>query len=81
LNITIVPQRTHLYQGVSFEFNLSIPSDKQIQEFYNYYDKRHNGAYFLSSQKVASTYGLDMDYSNIVYTTIPGPDEVENPTN
>jgi hypothetical protein len=81
LNITIVPQRTHLYQGVSFEFDLSIPSSKKIQEFYNYYNERHNGAYFLSSQKIASKYGLDMDYSNIVYTTIPGPDEVEHPTN
>lgn len=79
LNITIVPQRTYFYQGVSFDFD-SLP-DQHIQEFYNYYDKRHNGAYFVSSQKIATAYGLDIDYSNIVYTTIPGPDEMRNPVN
>jgi hypothetical protein len=80
LNITIVPQRTHFYQGVSFDFD-SLSPDQHIQEFYNHYDKRHNGAYFVSSQKIATRYGLDLDYSNIVYTTIPGPNELKNPTN
>jgi hypothetical protein len=41
--------------------------DSQINEFYKYYDKRNDRSYFLSSYKKANLYGLDKDYSTIVY--------------
>jgi len=71
--LTIVPYKTILYQGTDFNFE---GNKKSINDYYNYYNKRHNGAYFLSSYKVASLYGINKDFSNIIYTTIPDKNEI-----
>lgn len=55
--------------------------DKISKEYYKYYDARHNGSYFLSSLKTANIYGLDKDYSTIIYSTIPNLHEISNPIN
>jgi hypothetical protein len=81
LNITVVPQRTYLHQGTHMQFSNAKSKAENIQTFYADYDKRHNGAYFVSSQKVASLYGLNRDFTNIVYTTIPSSDEIRKPKN
>lgn len=41
--------------------------ESQIKDYYKYYDKRNDGSYFLSYYKKANLYGLDRDYSTIVY--------------
>lgn len=75
INISIVPNRTYLYQGTNYDFTKG-----NINEYYNYYNKRHNNAYFLSSNKVASSYGISKDFTNIVYTTIPTLEQIEKPS-
>ena len=55
--------------------------DKISKDYYKYYDARHKGSYFLSSQKAANMYGIDKDYSTIIYSTIPDLKEISNPTN
>jgi len=75
-NITIIPPNVKLYQGTDFNFD-----NKTINEYYKYYNQRHNNAYFVSTQKVASLYGLNMDFSNIIYITVPDNNDISNPTN
>ena len=71
-DITVVPMRTHVYQGVTHKFDYTKPKDQYVKDFYkNYYDPRNHKAYFVSSNKSASLYGIDIDTSNIIYTTIP----------
>ena len=81
-DITIVPNRTYVYQGVTHIFDYSKPKDEYVKDFYkNYYDPRNHKAYFVSSDKSASLYGIKKDTSNIIYTTIPDNDDVNNRTN
>lgn len=75
-NMTIVPPDVKLYQGTTFNFN-----NKTIDDYYDYYDTRHNSAYFVSTQKVASNYGLNIDLSNIIYTTVPDNTNINKPVN
>jgi len=64
--------RTHVYQGVTHKFDYTKPKEQYVKDFYkNYYDPRNHKAYFVSSNKYASLYGIDIDTSNIIYTTIP----------
>lgn len=77
--ITIVPHKSNLYQGTDFQFDLREPKEVYINRYFNYYNKRHNNAYFVASKKTASRYGLNKDYSNIVYTTIPDNNNIANP--
>jgi hypothetical protein len=80
-DITVVPKRTHVYQGVTHKFDYSKPKEVYVRDFYkNYYDPRNNKAYFVSSSKTASLYGIKKDTSNIVYTTIPDNDNINNKT-
>lgn len=74
--ITIAPPNVKLYQGTDFDF-----TNKTIDEYYNYYNKRHNNAYFVSTQKTASLYGINLDFSNIIYTTVPDKSNIKYPTN
>ncbi len=74
--ITIVPPNVKLYQGTDFDFK-----NKTIEEYYDYYNKRHNNAYFVSTQKTASLYGINKDFSNIIYTTVPDKSNISSPTN
>jgi hypothetical protein len=80
-NITIVPQKSNLYQGTDFKFDLREPEEVYIKKYFDYYNKRHNNAYFVSSKKTASRYGINLDFSNIIYTTIPDNNNIKNPTN
>ena len=73
-DITIVPPNIKLYQGTDFNF-----TNKTIEDYYDYYDGRHNGAYFLSTIKIASLYGLNKDFSNIIYTTVPDSQDIAKP--
>ena len=76
-----------LYKASSLEAHNSSTAiinsidDKMSKEYYKYYDARHNGSYFLSSKKVANMYGIDKDYSTIIYSTIPDLKEIRNPVN
>jgi len=72
--LTYIPYNTILYQGTDFNFD-----NKTINDYYEYYDKKHDGAYFLSTYEAASMYGRDKDLSNIIYMTIPTNNEIENP--
>ena len=36
LNITVVPQRSHMYQGVDFEFDFTKPKEDYAKDFYDY---------------------------------------------
>ena len=77
-DITVVPMRTHVYQGVTHTFDYTKPKDQYVKDFYkNYYDPRNNKAYFVSSNKSASIYGIDIDNSDIIYTTIPEHNDIE----
>jgi len=76
---TFIPAGKHFYQGVSFNFEDT--TQKTINDFYDFYNKRHTNAYFISSYKIASQYGLNKDFSNIVYITIPDAEEIKNPIN
>ena len=53
-NVTIVTERTHLYQGTNYDFKM-----KGSDKFFDYYDTRHNGSYFVSSNIIASKYGIN----------------------
>ena len=75
LNISIVPSNTNLYQGTTYNFD-----EKKLNEYYDFYNKRHNGAYFLTSYKYASLYGINETTNNIIYITIPDENNVKNPT-
>jgi len=75
--LTYVPYNTILYQGTDFNFN----ENSKIEEYYNYYNKRHRGAYFLSSYNIASIYGINKDYSHIIYITIHTLNEIKNQIN
>lgn len=77
VNITIIPQRTYVYQGVNYEFKPNLTKEEYMNDIYNVF----NGAFFVSTNKVASNYGLKNDYSNIVYLTIPTQKEINKPTN
>ena len=61
--------------------NIESIDDIISNAYYNYYDARHNGSYFLSSQKTANIYGIDKDYSTIIYSTIPDLKEINSPNN
>lgn len=38
-DITVVPMRTHVYQGVTHKFDYSKPKDQYVNDFYkNYYE-------------------------------------------
>lgn len=50
-----------------------------IDNFYKYYDKRNKGTYFLSSYKTANIYGLDKDYSTIVYGSFIDLNDILHP--
>ncbi len=81
LNITIIPQRTYVYQGVDYNFKLHLSKEEYINDFFNVFNNNHYGAYFVSTNKIASSYGLNKDFSNIVYTTIPTQKEINKPIN
>jgi hypothetical protein len=53
----------------------------KISSFYEYYDRRNSGAYFVSSYSVANLYGLDKRYSPIVYASLPDLNDIKNPSN
>jgi hypothetical protein len=53
----------------------------QENSFYEYYDTRNSGAYFVSSYSVANIYGLDKRYSPIVYASLPDLNDIKNPSN
>lgn len=81
-DITVVPNRTYVYQGVTHIFDYSKPKDEYVNDYYkNYYDPRNHKAYFVSTNKTASLYGINKDKSNIIYTTIPDNDDISNRTN
>jgi hypothetical protein len=72
--ITIVPKKSNLYQGTDFQFNLQevkTPSQDNINRYFDYYNKRHFGTYYVSSKKIPSKYRSHYDFSNIIYTTLP----------
>jgi hypothetical protein len=71
LDITIVSNKTNLYQGTDFDF-----LNKTNEEYLDFYSKRHSGAYFLSSKKYASIYGVNSDFSCVIYSTIPDANDV-----
>ena len=73
-DITIVPKRTHVYQGVDYVFDYSKSKDKYVEEFYR---RRHSKEFYVSSKASASFYGIDRDKSNIVYTTIPDNNDIK----
>jgi hypothetical protein len=77
--ITIVPKKSNLYQGTDFEFNLEQiknPTQDDINSYFDYYNDRHEGAYFVSTKKVASMYGLNQNSSTIVYAALPSIDDI-----
>jgi hypothetical protein len=69
--LTLVPTKTALYQGTDFDLE-----NEKIEDYYNHYEKKHKGFYFLSTYKVASINATSMDSSKIVYTTIPTRDDI-----
>jgi len=76
-DITIVPNRTNVYQGVDYVFDYSKSKEEYVKEFYR---RRHSKAFFVSSKASASFYGIDRDKSNIVYTTIPDNNDIKKST-
>ena len=54
---------------------------EEIYAYYKYYNKRNHGAYFLSSYEVANIYGLDKEYSSIVYASVIDYDKMKSPLN
>jgi hypothetical protein len=76
--ITIVPKDSKLYQGAVYQFKTGVSNKNIASDYYkNYYDTRHNGAYFVSSREVADRYGKKQDESRIVYAAVP---DAENQT-
>jgi len=78
LDVVVVPMKSKLYQGTDFEFNQNDDEETKIKKYFNYYDKRHNKSYFLGSDKVASMYGKNLDFSNVIYTTIPDYEDIKD---
>ena len=77
LDISVVTNKINLYQVTDFDFK-----NKTNEEYFDYYSKRHNGAFFVSTNKVASLYGVNNDFSNIIYGTFPDNEQIETkPTN
>jgi len=54
-------------------------NEKSLDDFFNYYNQRNQGTYFLSSYKVANIYGLDKDYTTIVYSSIIDINSIKSP--
>jgi len=79
IDITIVPMKSKLYQGTDFKFNQNDDIETKTKKYFNYYDKRHNKSYFVGSDKIASMYGKNLDFSNIIYVTVPDSELVRNP--
>jgi hypothetical protein len=52
-----------------------------INAYYQYYNKRNHGSYFLSSYEVANIYGLDKEYSSIVYASVVDYNNMKSPLN
>jgi len=77
IDITIVTHNSKLYQGTDFNFKNFNDLKTMIKYYFLYYDSRHRGAYFLGTDKTASKYGKNLDFSNIVYTTIPDHSDIE----
>ncbi len=75
LDISVVTNKINLYQGTDFDFK-----NKTNEEYFDYYSKRHNGAFFVSTNKVASLYGINNDFSNIIYGTFPDNEQIEETT-
>lgn len=76
-DITIVPNRTNVYQGVNYVFDYSKSKEEYVKEFYR---RRHSKEFYVSSKASASLYGIDRDKSNIVYTTIPDNNDITKST-
>ena len=72
--LTILPYKINLYQGTDFNFE---GGKKTIDDYYDYYNKRHKGAYFVSSNKVASIYGINKTASKIIYGLLPDKDRID----
>lgn len=73
-DITIVPNRTNVYQGVDYVFDYSKSKEEYVKEFYR---RRHSKEFYVSSKASASFYGIDRDKSNIIYTTIPDNNDIK----
>jgi len=72
---TIIFKNEHNYiQNINF-------TRSDINTYYQYYNKRNHGAYFLSSYEVANIYGLDKEYSSIVYASVIDYDKMKSPLN
>jgi hypothetical protein len=70
--ITIIPKGSNLYQGAVYTFKTELSTKKMGLDYCsNYYDTRHNGAYFVGPREVADRYGKKIDESRIVYATMP----------
>jgi hypothetical protein len=76
-DITIVPNRTKVYQGVNYVFDYSKSKEEYVKEFYR---RRHSKEFYVSSKASASIYGIDIDKSNIIYTTIPDNNDIKKST-
>lgn len=75
--LTLVPNKTSLYQITDFDFE---EGKKTIKDYYNYYNKKYNGAYSLSSYKVASINAKNTDKFKIIYTTLPNEKDLNTHT-
>jgi hypothetical protein len=72
---TIIFKNEHNYiQNINF-------TRSDINAYYQYYNKRNHGAYFLSSYEVANIYGLDKEYSSIVYASVIDYNKMKSPLN
>lgn len=72
LFLTTVPRGSSLYQGAVYKFDTKKSTPEMAEDYYkNYYDKRNNGAYFVSSKHVADIYGKNVDESKIIYAAMP----------
>jgi len=74
--LTYIPYKTYLYQGTDFNFE---NDKKTVEDFYDYYNQRNYGAYFVSTYKIASRYGIKRDFTNILYTTAPSKEDIIEP--
>lgn len=67
-----VPKGSSVYQGAVYNFKTQLLTEEMAEDYYkNYYDSRNDGAYFVSSQKVADLYGKQKDESRIIYAAMP----------
>ena len=76
LYITIVPSNISIYQGTDYNFKKN-----KKEDYFDYYNERHYGAYFVSSYEIASIYATKAEFTNIIYTTIPDKVLVESTNN